>query len=305
MVAPMAASLMMAARSAPENMGVPRAIFSRSTSGPSFTFLAWTLRISRRPLTSGSGTDLAVEAARADEGGVEDVGAVGGGDDDDAVAGGEAVHLDEDGVEGLLAFVVSAGGESAAAATADRVDLIEEDDAGGVVLGLLEEVADAAGADADEHLDEVRAGDREEGDVGLAGDGLGQEGLAAAGLADEQDAAGDAPAEAGEALGVLEELDDLGDFFLGLLDAGDVVEGDVGHFLGEDAVARLAEVAEHARPAAGVAEARDEDVDDDEDDSAWRRPRSSGSRPNRAQSARWSRAHGTAWARPARRGRWC
>ena len=54
----MAASLMMAARSAPLNMGVMRAVRSRSTSGPSFTFLEWTLRISRRPLTSGSETPI-------------------------------------------------------------------------------------------------------------------------------------------------------------------------------------------------------------------------------------------------------
>src|SRR6185295_2840587 len=85
--------------------------------------------------------DLSVEAAGADEGGVEDVGAVGGGDDDDAVGGSEAVHLDEDRVEGLLALVVTAGGEAAAATATDGVDFIEEDDAGGRVLGLLEQVA--------------------------------------------------------------------------------------------------------------------------------------------------------------------
>ena len=42
MVAMMAASLMIAASSAPENIGVPRATFSRSTSSAIFTFLAWT-----------------------------------------------------------------------------------------------------------------------------------------------------------------------------------------------------------------------------------------------------------------------
>ena len=176
--------------------------------------------------------DLAVEPARAREGGIEHVDAVGGGDDDDLVVGLEAVHLDEDGVEGLLALVVPAGGEPAAAATADGVDFIQEDDAGRVVLGLLEEVADAGGAHADEHLHEVRAGDGEEGHVGLAGDGLGQQGLAAPGSPTSSTPRGDAPAQALEFLGVLEELDDLHDFFLGLVDAGDVGEGDVGHFLG-------------------------------------------------------------------------
>ena len=38
--------------------------------------------------------------------------------------------------------------------TADRVDLVNEDDAGRILFGLLEQVAHTAGADADEHLDE-------------------------------------------------------------------------------------------------------------------------------------------------------
>ena len=39
-----------------ENIGVARAIRIKSTPGDSFTLRAWTLRISNRPLTSGSGT---------------------------------------------------------------------------------------------------------------------------------------------------------------------------------------------------------------------------------------------------------
>jgi hypothetical protein len=136
--------------------------------GPSLTFLAWTLRISRRPLTSGSGTVICRSKRPGGQRGVEHVGPVGRGDDDDAVARVEAVHLDEDGVERLLALVVPALAEPAAAPATDRVDLVEEDDAGRRVLGLLEQVAHAARADADEHLDEVRARDREERHVGLA-----------------------------------------------------------------------------------------------------------------------------------------
>ena len=52
--------------------------------------------------------DLAVEAARAQQGGVQDVGAVGGGDQDDVVLHLEAVHLDQELVQGLLALVVAA-----------------------------------------------------------------------------------------------------------------------------------------------------------------------------------------------------
>ena len=67
--------------------------------------------------------------------------------------------------------------------------------AGAFCLGLLEQVADAAGADADEHLDEVRAGDRVERHARLAGDGAGQQRLAGAGRAVQQHALGDLGAD--------------------------------------------------------------------------------------------------------------
>jgi hypothetical protein len=58
--------------------------------------------------------DAAVEAAGAQERRVEHVGAVGRGDDDDALVGLEAVHLDEELVERLLALVVTAAEAGAA-----------------------------------------------------------------------------------------------------------------------------------------------------------------------------------------------
>src|SRR5881397_1802173 len=51
-----AASFTMFARSAPENPGVPRAMMSGLTSGARGTLRMWTLRISSRPRMSGSGT---------------------------------------------------------------------------------------------------------------------------------------------------------------------------------------------------------------------------------------------------------
>ena len=146
--------------------------------------------------------DLPVEAARAQQRRVEDVGPVGRGDEDHAALDVEAVHLDEQLVERLLALVVAAA-EAGAAVPADGVDLVDEDDGRGVGLGLLEQVADAGGADADEHLDEVRAGDRVERHAGLAGDGARQQRLAGAGRAVEQDALGDLGADRLELGGLL------------------------------------------------------------------------------------------------------
>src|SRR6266849_8481566 len=73
--------------------------------------------------------DPAVEAAGPEERRVEDVGPVGGRDQDDALVGLEAVHLDQQLVEGLLALVVAAA-QAGAAVAADGVDLVDEDDAG-------------------------------------------------------------------------------------------------------------------------------------------------------------------------------
>jgi hypothetical protein len=200
--------------------------------------------------------DATVEAAGTEQGRVEDVGTVGGGDENDAVVGLEAVHFDQELVEGLLALVVSTA-EAGAAVTADSVDLIDEDDAGGVLLALLEEVADAGCADADEHLDEVRTGDGEEGDVGFTRNGAGEEGLAGAWRSDEQNALGDAAAELLELLSLAEELDDLLELFLGFVNAGDVLEGDLLLLHGEQTGAGLAEA--HGLVAAGLHLAQEEE----------------------------------------------
>ena len=99
--------------------------------------------------------------------------------------------------------------EARATVTTDGVDLVHEDDRGRGRLGLLEQVAHAAGADADEHLDEVGARDREERNASLACDGAREQRLAGAGRPVEQDALGDPGADGLEPRGALEELLDL------------------------------------------------------------------------------------------------
>src|SRR5690606_7355165 len=131
-------------------------------------------------------------------------------------------------VEGLLTLVVTTA-EAGAALAADRVDLVDEDDAGSALLGLLEQIAHAGGADTDEHLDEVRTGDREERDARLAGDGTREEGLTGAGRTVEQYALGDLRAERLVARRVLQEVLDLVELLDGLVGAGDIGEGRLGH----------------------------------------------------------------------------
>src|SRR4030095_1692576 len=93
---------------------------------------------------------------------------------------------------------------SCATMAADRVDLVDEDDARRVLLALLEEVAHARRADADEHLDEVGAADREEGNVGFPRDGAREQRLARSRRAHEEHALRNAAAEFLELLRFLE-----------------------------------------------------------------------------------------------------
>ena len=183
---------------------------------------------------------LAVETPRAQQRRVEHVRTVGGGDNDDAVVHLEAIHLHQQLVEGLLALIVTAAQTGATVAT-DSVDFVDEDDAGRMFLGLLEHVTHTAGTDTDEHLDEIGTGDGEERHLGLARNGLGQQGLAGAGRADHQHAARNAATEALELARITQELDQLADLFLGLVATGDVRQGGLDLILGEQARLRLAE----------------------------------------------------------------
>ena len=175
---------------------------------------------------------LSVESARPQQCRVENVGPVGGRDEDDAFVGLEPVHFHQQLIEGLFAFVVTAA-QTGAAVAPDRIDFIDKDNAGGVLLALDKEVADARSADTDKHLHEIRAADAEKRHSGLTGDGPGQQRLARARRAHEQYTLGDASAQAGEFFRVAQEIDHLAQFLLGLIDTRHILEGDlllgVGH----------------------------------------------------------------------------
>ena len=127
---------------------------------------------------------LAIEAPRAQQRRVEDFRTVRCRKQNHAHRRVEAVELAQQLVERLLLFVRAAADRRDAAGAAERVELVDEDDAGRRLAGLLEQIADPCGADADEHLDEFRSADREEGDARFARDGAGDQRLAGSGRAD-------------------------------------------------------------------------------------------------------------------------
>src|SRR6202023_1899348 len=106
----------------------------------------------------------------------------------------------------LLALVVSTA-ETGAAMASDRVDFIDEDNAGRILLALLKQIAHAARAHADQHLDEIRTGNREERHVRFPRDGSRQQGLARSGRSDQQNAFGNASTELLKLLRLPQEFD--------------------------------------------------------------------------------------------------
>ncbi len=168
--------------------------------------------------------DLTVETTRTQQCRIQYVRTVGSGDDDDAFIALKAVHLDQHLVQGLLAFIVTTAQTGATLAT-DGVNLIDEDDAGGGFLGLLEHVAYPGGTHTHEHLDEIGTRNGEERYLGLTRNGLGQQGLTGTGRTYQQYAGRDLAAQFLEFARVAQIVDQLLDLFLGLIATGYVGEG--------------------------------------------------------------------------------
>ena len=211
--------------------------------------------------------DAAVEAARPQQRRIEHVRPVGRGDQDHAFIRFETVHFDEQRVQRLFALVVPAA-EACAAVAPDRVNFVDEDDAGRILLALLEKIANAARADAHEHLDEIRTRNREEWNVRFARNRASQQSLARSRRPDEQHAFRNAPAELLEFLRIFQEVDDFVELFLGLVDSGYILECGLFLLRGQKPRARLAE-AQRLIPA-GLHLPHHEDPDG-EDHDEWAR----------------------------------
>src|SRR6516162_8873391 len=137
----------------------------------------------------------------------------------------------------------------AAAGATERIQLVDKNDCRRMLPSLLEQITNPGSTDTDEHLDKLRAGDREERDPCLASDGTGEQCLPGPRRADQQHTLRGAAAETPVCQRVLQEIDDLDQFVLGLIDAGDIGEGDFGLLLDIDLGAALADRHQPAEPA--------------------------------------------------------
>ena len=118
--------------------------------------------------------DLSVETSGTQQRLVEHIDAVGGGQNNHSGVGAEAVHFGEQLIEGVFAFVVATEAHAFGARTSHGVDFVDEDDGGGFLFGLLEQVTHTTRADTDKHFHKVGTRHREEGYTRLTGHGFGE-----------------------------------------------------------------------------------------------------------------------------------
>src|SRR3984957_12456794 len=122
---------------------------------------------------------LSVKPSGTQQCGIKHLWAIGRRDQNYARAGIKAIQLGEKLIERLLLFVIAAERAWHAAAP-QRVEFVNEDNAGRRSSGLFEQISDPPSADPDEHLDEFQTRYGEEGHSGLPGDCARQEGLSGA-----------------------------------------------------------------------------------------------------------------------------
>ena len=169
---------------------------------------------------------LTVKPTRTKQRRIKNVPAVGRRHDNHALIDGKAVHFHQQLIQGLLALIMTAA-QTRAAMTTHRVDLINKHDGRRGLLGLIEQIAHAACANANEHFHKVGAGNGEERHVRLARHGLSQQGLTRAGRSHQQHALWDTRTHIKIILRVAQEVYHFLKLFLFLVRTGYVGKRDL------------------------------------------------------------------------------
>ena len=172
-----------------------------------------------------------IEASWTQQCGVEHVGAICSRQEDHTGVLLKTVHLRQELVEGLLPFIIAAA-DASPALTTDRIDLVNENDAGGLFLGLAEQIANPARTNTHEQLNKLRGSDGEERHTRLSCNRLGKESFPGTRRAHKQHAPRDLGAQADEGLGLLEKRDHLLKFKPRIVNAGNVLKTELKILLG-------------------------------------------------------------------------
>mmetsp|Transcript_14900 Transcript_14900/g.21069 ORF Transcript_14900/g.21069 Transcript_14900/m.21069 type:complete len:257 (-) Transcript_14900:853-1623(-) len=156
-------------------------------------------------------SDLAIETSRTEKGLVKNIDTVSGGNGDNSWVSIETIHLNKDLVNSLFTFIVTSGVTSTTLTT-NSINLINEDNAGSILLCLSEDITDTGSTNTNKHLNEFRTRDGDERDSSLTGNSLGKKGLTGTRRSIEDHTTRNTTPVLGVGLGLLEEINNLSKF---------------------------------------------------------------------------------------------
>ena len=168
--------------------------------------------------------DLTVKTSRTEQRRVKNIAAVGRGNDDNTLIVAETVHLNQQLVQSLFPFIMTAA-QTGTSVTANCVDLIDKDNRRRVFLCLVKQVTNTRCTDTDKHLDKVRTGNREERNACFACNRTCKQGFTGTGRAHQQYAFGNTGTQFIKFFGMFEEVDNLFEFFFFLIRTGNIRKG--------------------------------------------------------------------------------
>ena len=168
---------------------------------------------------------MSIKSAGAKQRRIKNVRSVGRRNDDYGVAALEAIHLTENLIESLLAFVM-ASAKSRAALASDGVDLVDENDRRSLSFSRREQVANTTGSHTDKHLDKFTTVDAEERHARFTGNRSGQQCLSRSRRSDQQSTLGHTATKFLELGWVLKEFNDLSEVGFDAFESSDVFERD-------------------------------------------------------------------------------
>mmetsp|Transcript_27199 Transcript_27199/g.39835 ORF Transcript_27199/g.39835 Transcript_27199/m.39835 type:complete len:387 (+) Transcript_27199:1186-2346(+) len=106
------------------------------------------------------------------------------------------------------------------------INLINKDNAGGILLGLGEDITDTGSSHSNKHLYEFGTGDGDEGNTSLTSNGLGKKSLTCSGRTIQDNSSGNSASVLGVNLRLLQKVNNLNQFHLGSITSGDILKVD-------------------------------------------------------------------------------
>ena len=175
---------------------------------------------------------LTVKAAGTQQRRVKNIRTVGCGNQDHTFVRLKTIHFDKHLVERLLTLVIATT-KSGATMPTNRINFIDENNTGSILLSLFEHVTNTARTDTNKHLDKIGARNGEERYICLTSDSLCEQGFTCSRRPNKQNTLWDFTAKSLKLPGIFQEFDNFFELGLCFIDTGHILKGDSALMFGQ------------------------------------------------------------------------